>query len=241
MKELKRRTPNSELKTHTECVVMIPIISIVGKSDSGKTTLIEKLVPELSQRGYRVATVKHDMHGFEVDREGKDSWRHKQAGAHTVVISSPQKLALIRDVEKDLTLDEIRGKWIQDVDLILSEGYKRDVQPKIEIFRKEKHKKLLCTKKDNLIAIVSNQKFRVGVPCFDLEDMRGLANFIEKELLKSKKEKEIFLRVDGRPISMTPFVKDFLTKTIKGMVSSLRGCETPEQIEIHIEEREKGQ
>ena len=241
MKELKRRTPNSELKTRTECVVMIPIISIVGKSDSGKTTLIEKLVPELSQRGYRVATVKHDMHGFEVDREGKDSWRHKQAGAHTVVISSPQKLALIRDVEKDLTLGEIRGKWIQDVDLILSEGYKRDVQPKIEIFRKEKHKKLLCTKKDNLIAIVSNQKFRVGVPCFDLEDMRGLANFIEKELLKSKKEKEIFLRVDGRPISMTPFVKDFLTKTIKGMVSSLRGCETPEQIEIHIEEREKGQ
>jgi len=214
---------------------MIPIISIVGKSDSGKTTLIEKLVPELTRRGYRVATVKHDMHGFEVDREGKDSWRHKQAGAHTVVISSPQKLALIRDVEKDLTLDEIRRKWIQDVDLILSEGYKRDVQPKIEIFRKEKHKKLLCAKKDNLIAIVSNQKFRVGVPCFDLEDMRGLANFIEKDILKSKKEKEIFLRVDGRPIPMTPFVRDFLSKTIKGMLSALRGCQTSESIEIRIE------
>ena len=220
---------------------MIPIISIVGKSSSGKTTLIEKLVPELTRRGYRVATVKHDMHGFEVDQEGKDSWRHKQAGAHTVVISSPQKVALIRDVEKDLTLDEIRGRWIQDVDLILSEGYKRDVQPKIEVFRKEKHKKLLCAKKDNLIAIASNQKLRVGVPCFDLEDMKGLSNFIEKEFLKSKKEKEIFLRVDGSPIPMSPFVKDFLTKTIKGMVSSLRGCETPEQIEIHIEEREKGQ
>jgi molybdopterin-guanine dinucleotide biosynthesis adapter protein len=215
--------------------MMIPIISIVGKSDSGKTTLIEKLVPELTRRGYRVATVKHDMHGFEVDREGKDSWRHKQAGAHTVVISSPQKLALIRDVEKDLTLDEIRRKWIQDVDIILSEGYKRDVQPKIEIFRKEKHKKLLCAKKDNLIAIVSNQTFRVGVPCFDLEDMKGLSNFIEKEVLKSKKEKEIFLMVDGRPIPMTPFVRDFLSKTIKGMLSALRGCETSESIEIRIE------
>jgi len=214
---------------------MIPIISIVGKSDSGKTTLIEKLVPELTRRGYRVATVKHDMHGFEVDREGKDSWRHKQAGAHTVVISSPQKLALIRDVEKDFTLDEIRRKWIQDVDLILSEGYKRDVQRKIEIFRKEKHKKLLCTKKDNLIAVVSNRKFRVGVPCFDLEDMRGLASLIEKEILRSKKEREVFLRVDGEPISMTPFVKDFLTKTIKGMLSALRGCETSESIEIRIE------
>lgn len=219
---------------------MIPIISIVGKSDSGKTTLIEKLVPELTRRGYRVATVKHDMHGFEVDHEGKDSWRHKQAGAHTVVISSPQKVALIRDVEKDLTLDEIRARWIRDVDLILSEGYKRDVQPKIEVFRKEKHKKLLCAKKDNLIAVVSNQKFRVGVPCFGLEDMRGLSNFIEKEFLKSKKEKEISLRVDGKPIPMTPFVRDFLTKTVKGMLSALKGCETSEQIEIYIEEKGRG-
>jgi molybdopterin-guanine dinucleotide biosynthesis adapter protein len=215
---------------------MIPIISIVGKSNSGKTTLIEKLVPSLTRRGYRVATVKHDIHGFEVDREGKDSWRHKQAGAHTVVISSPQKIALIRDVEKDLTLDEIRGRWIQDVDLILSEGYKKDVQPKIEVFRKEIHKKLLCTKKDNLVAIVSNQKFNVGVPCFHLEDMKGLSNFIEEEFIRLKREKEISLRVGGRPIPMTPFVRDFLTKTVKGMLSSLKGCKTSQRIEIRIEE-----
>lgn len=218
---------------------MIPIISIVGKSDSGKTTLIEKLVPELARRGYRIATVKHDVHGFEVDREGKDSWRHKQAGAHTVIISSPQKVALIRDVEKDLTLDEIRGRWIQDVDLVLSEGYKKDVQPKIEVFRKEKHKKLICTKKDNLIAIVSNKKFNVGVPCFHLEDMKGLSSFIEKEFLKPKKEKEVSLRVNGRPISITPFVKEFLTQTIKGMLSALRGCKTPKRIEIYIEGEER--
>ena len=218
---------------------MIPIISIVGKSDSGKTTLIEKLVPELTRKGYRVATVKHDVHGFEVDREGKDSWRHKQAGAHTVIISSPQKIALIRDVEKDSTLDEIRRRWVQDVDLLLSEGYKKDVQPKIEVFRKEKHKKLLCTKKDNLVAIVSNRKFNVGVPCFHLEDMKGLSNFIEKEFLKSKKEKEVSLRVDGKPIPMTPFVREFLTKTIKGMLSALRGCEKSKRIEIYIEGEER--
>ena len=214
---------------------MIPIISIVGKSDSGKTTLIEKLVPELTRRGYRVATVKHDVHGFEVDQEGKDSWRHKRAGAHTVVISSPNKVALIRDVERDSTLEEIRKRWIQDVDLILSEGYKKDVQPKIEVFRKEKHKKLLCTKKDNLVAIVSNQKFNVGVPCFQLDDMKGLSNFIEKEFIKSKKEKEIALRVDGKSIPMTPFVKDFIRMTVKGMLSSLKGCEKSKCIEIRIE------
>ena len=218
---------------------MIPILSIVGKSDSGKTTLIEKLVPELTRRGYRIATVKHDIHGFEVDREGKDSWRHKQAGAHSVVISSPTKAALIRDVDRDMNLEEVREKLIRDVDLILSEGYKKDVQPKVEVFRKEKHKKLLCTKKDNLVAIVSNRKFKVGVPCFDLEDTKGLANFVEKEFLRSKKEKGISLRVNGKSIPMTPFVRDFLTGTVRGMLSALKGCEKTKRIEIHIEDEER--
>jgi len=218
---------------------MIPILSIVGKSDSGKTTLIEKLVPELTRRGYRIATVKHDIHGFEVDREGKDSWRHKQAGAHSVVISSPTKAALIRDVDRDMNLEEIREKLVRDVDLIVSEGYKKDVQPKVEVFRKEKYKKLLCTKKDNLIGIVSNRKFRVGVPCFDLEDTKGLADFVEKEFLKSKKEKEISLRVNGKSIPMTAFVRDFLTGTVTGMLSALKGCEKPKRIEIYIADEER--
>jgi len=217
---------------------MIPIVSIVGKSDSGKTTLIEKLVPELTRRGYRIATVKHDIHGFEVDKEGKDSWRHKQAGAYAVVISSPNKVALIRDVEKDLTLEEIREKLIRDVDLILSEGYKKDVQPKIEIFRKEKHKELLCTREDNLVAIVSNKTFDIeGVPCFSLDDIKGLAGFVEKRFLASKREKgEVSLKVDGKVIPLTPFVSDFLMKTIKGMLASLKGCDTPQRVEIFIEE-----
>jgi molybdopterin-guanine dinucleotide biosynthesis protein B len=216
--------------------IVVPIISIVGKSDSGKTTLIEKLVPELTQRGYRIATVKHDVHGFEVDREGKDSWRHKKAGAHTVVISSPEKVALIRDVEKDLTLDEIREKLVRDVDLILSEGYKKDIQPKIEIFRKEKHKELLSTKEDNLVAIVSNQKFNVGVPCFYLDDVKGLSIFIEEEFIKSKKGKEVSLKVNGKTIPLNHFVRDILPKTIKGMLSSLKGCDNPKKIEVYIDE-----
>jgi molybdopterin-guanine dinucleotide biosynthesis protein B len=218
---------------------MIPIVSIVGKSDSGKTTLIEKLVPELTRRGYRVATVKHDMHEFEVDREGKDSWRHKQAGAHTVVISSPKKIALIRDVERDLKLEEIRDKLIQDVDLILTEGYKKDVQPKIEVFREEKHKELLCTKEDNLVGIVSNKTFDIGVSCFFLDDMKGLADYIERRFLASERKGEISLQVDGKNITLTAFVRKILTKTIKGMVSSLKGCEMSESIEIRIEGEEK--
>jgi len=218
---------------------MIPIISIVGKSDSGKTTLIEKLLPELTRRGYRVATVKHDVHGFEVDREGKDSWRHKQAGAHTVVISSPNKVALIRDVERDLSLEEIREKLIQDVDLIISEGYKKDTQPKIEVFRKGKHKELLCTKEDHLIAIVSDKKFNIRTPCFSLDDAKGLASFIEKKFLTLKREGDVCLKVDGDGIPLSPFVKSILTKTIKGMVSSLKGGDPARCIEIRIDGEEK--
>jgi molybdopterin-guanine dinucleotide biosynthesis protein B len=215
---------------------MIPIVSIVGKSDSGKTTLIEKLLPEFVRRGYRIATVKHDVHGFEVDREGKDSWRHKKAGAHTAIISSPQKVALIRDVEKDLTLDELRERLVQDVDLILSEGYKKDVQPKIEIFRKEKHQELLCTPEDNLIAIVANKAFDVGVPCFGLEDTKGLADFLERSLLSTRNDADITLKVNGKEIPLKPFARGFLKSTVRGMLTSLKGCESPKRVEIRIEE-----
>src|SRR3989304_9649697 len=112
---------------------MVPIISIVGKSDSGKTTLIEKLVRELIRRGYAVGTVKHDAHQFEIDHPGKDSWRHKQAGAGTVVVSSPAKAAVVKSVDKELTLDEIAAAYLADVDIILTEGFKREPKPKVEV------------------------------------------------------------------------------------------------------------
>jgi len=163
---------------------MIPIVSIVGKSGSGKTTLIEKLIPELVRRVYKVATVKHDVHGFEVDREGKDSWRHKKAGAHTVVISSPLKLALIRDANHDADLTELRDQYIADVDLILSEGFKKNKYPKIEVFRPEMHRDLLCTKEDDLVAIATNRPLPSDVPCFDLNDAPGLVDLIEERFLK---------------------------------------------------------
>ena len=213
---------------------MIPIVSIVGTSDSGKTTLIEKLVPELTRRGYKVATIKHDVHGFDVDREGKDSWRHKQAGAHTVVISSPQKLALIRDVDHDADLGELRDKYIQDVHIILSEGFKRNTQPKIEVFRKERRRELLCTREDNLLALASDQPFDIGVPCFDLEDARGIVDLIEERFLQRKEPPPVRLKVNGEDISLSPFVQKSIVGTVRGMVSALKGCESPQRIELRI-------
>jgi len=163
---------------------MIPIISIVGRSNAGKTTLIEKLIPELIRRGYRVATIKHDVHGFAVDHEGKDSWRHKKAGAHTAVISSPWKVAVIEDVERDHDPAELRDRYIRDVDIILSEGYKGSSHPKIEVFRAALESNLLCSPRDNLlIALASDQPLKAGVPCFNINDVMGLVDLIEREFL----------------------------------------------------------
>jgi len=163
---------------------MIPIVSIVGRSDSGKTTLIEKLIPELVRRGYRVATIKHDVHGFDMDHEGKDSWRHKHAGARISIISSPWKIGIVEDVDRDHELAEIRDRYIHDVDLILSEGYKRNTHPKIEVFRSVMNHELLCTPEDNLLALASARHFDLGVPCVDINDVGGLAEIIEKRILR---------------------------------------------------------
>ena len=160
---------------------MIPVISIVGKSGAGKTTLLEKLIRELKARGYRVATVKHDAHSFEIDHPGKDTWRHAQAGSDHVVIASPHRIAHIQRIERELTLPEIAAT-INDVDLILTEGYKRGPAPKIEVSRAETGNELLCTRQE-LVALATDQHFDMDVPQFGLEDAKGLVDLIVIQFL----------------------------------------------------------
>ena len=161
----------------------IPIISIVGKSNSGKTTLLEKLIGELTGRGRRVATIKHNRHGFNIDHEGKDSYRHKKAGAKITVVSSPHQLALVSDVDHDHSFDEIRDRFISGVDMILTEGFKVNDYPKIEVYRAELKRDLISKKEDGLIAVAADVKLNVDVPCFDLNDAAAIADFIEINFL----------------------------------------------------------
>jgi len=163
------------------------VVSIVSKKNSGKTTLIEKLIPALMRRGYRVGTVKHDTHGFDIDREGKDTWRHKQAGARTVVISSPWKISLIKDVEEEVGLDAIVAQHFADVDIVLTEGYKHAGKPQIEVFRSTAHAAPIHEqgKKGTLIALASDVPVDLGVPRLDMNDVEGLADFIVTTFLRT--------------------------------------------------------
>lgn len=161
---------------------MIPVVSVVGRSKSGKTTLVVKLIKELKSRGYRVGVIKHDVHGFEIDHPGKDTWLHADAGADIVTISSSAKFALIEKLVSERSLDEIIAE-INNVDIILTEGYKGENKPKIEVFRLPRSEELF-SKKEDLIAIATNHSFNMGVPEYSLEDSFGLVDLIENLYLK---------------------------------------------------------
>ncbi|MFC1669625.1 molybdopterin-guanine dinucleotide biosynthesis protein B [Spirochaetota bacterium] len=162
-----------------------PIVSFVGKSDSGKTTLIEKVLPVLTGRGYHIGTIKHDAHSFDVDHEGKDSWRHREAGAKAVAISSPAKLFITIKHDRESTIYDIQKYLANTCDLIITEGFKREKAPKIEINRTARSNELICTPEaDSLIAVASDQHFDLTVPIFDINDAEAIADFIEKTFLK---------------------------------------------------------
>lgn len=159
----------------------IPVVSVVGKSDSGKTTLLEGLIHELKQRGYRVGTIKHDAHSFDIDHPGTDTWRHARAGSDHVVISSPRRVASIHRVDHDHRLKDLTP-MMADVDIVLTEGYRRDNAPKIEVSRQARSRTLLCSS-DELLAVVCDHPVATDVPRYELDDAQGLADLIEAHFL----------------------------------------------------------
>ena len=154
-----------------------PILLIVGYSEVGKTTLIEKLIPELVRQGLRVGTIKHHHGSFELDRPGKDSWRHKHAGASASMISSPTQIGMVIDLERDHELDQLAA-YFTGMDIILTEGYKKENQPKLEVFRPEVHQEPICKGDKNLIGVVSDAAIDMGVVRFTTNDIKGLSEFL---------------------------------------------------------------
>jgi molybdopterin-guanine dinucleotide biosynthesis protein B len=164
---------------------MPPIVSIVGRSESGKTTLIEKLIPVLTQRGYRIGTIKHTHHAVDIDRAGKDSARHRSAGAETVMLASPGQVAMFKATASE-ALDELI-RYFDDVDLLITEGYKRENKPKIEVLRAAVGSELLCRHDPELVAVATDASLNVHVPVFRLNDPAAIAEFIEQRFLNPRR------------------------------------------------------
>lgn len=155
---------------------LLPVVCIVGSSNSGKTTFLEKLIAELNSRGYRVGTVKHHHGDFEIDHPGKDTWRHARAGAKAVCISASGKIAVIRKVEEELSLEQI-VPLLGEVDIILAEGYKRADWPQIEVCPPGGCGTLVG-RADRLICLVGNGPADSQVPRFEINEVVPVADLI---------------------------------------------------------------
>jgi len=156
------------------------IFGIVGMSGSGKTELLVKLIPELTARGISVSTIKHTHHNVEIDKPGKDSYRHRKSGARQVMVASAGRWSLIRELRDDAepTLDELIEK-LEPVDLLLVEGFKRESHVKLEVFRHDHEQELLAPTDEMIVAVAGDGPIEgLSVPLIDLNDVAALADFI---------------------------------------------------------------
>lgn len=160
---------------------MSKVVNIVGSSSNvGKTYLLEGLIKELKFRGYSIATIKHDVHGFDIDKKGKDTYKHRKAGSETVIISSKNRLAMIKELKEETELNDII-KMVLDKDIILVEGYKNSNLRKIEVFRSGVSNKII-TPIEKIIAVASDIDIEdYNLTVVNKEDYKRLADLIEKE------------------------------------------------------------
>ncbi|NMG14013.1 molybdopterin-guanine dinucleotide biosynthesis protein B [Aromatoleum bremense] len=160
------------------------VIGFAGWSGSGKTSLIEQVITLLEARGLAVSLVKHAHHKFDIDHEGKDSWRHRNAGCREVLISSSRRWSLMHELrgEPELPLDALLGK-LAGCDLVLVEGFKRAGIPKIEVYRTAVGEPLLFPDDPNIIAIATDAAVDTTLPRLDINDPAGVADFIVARVL----------------------------------------------------------
>ena len=159
---------------------MSAIVAIVGRSKTGKTSLIEKLIPELNNRGYRVATIKNTFHKIELDVPGTDTWRHIKAGSEATILNAPNAILVIKQNKN--RLENLVGIFGTQFDIVVAEGFKESTVPKIEVHRREKGPPLEGL--HNLLAIATDEKLDSNVIQLSLNDIGKIADLIENEIKK---------------------------------------------------------
>ncbi len=155
------------------------VVSIVGHSGAGKTTLVEKLIPELCARGVKVATIKHAHHKVELDTPGKDSFRYKEAGAVMSMLLTRDALQLVADAKEQREPEQLAQRFLGEADFVLAEGFSNAPGAKIEVLRRACNKPPRCAIEDGLVAIVTDMdEVYPQLPHFGLEDVNGIVDFI---------------------------------------------------------------
>ena len=159
------------------------IFGVTGWKNSGKTGLMERLITEFTARGVSVSSIKHAHHSFDIDHPGRDSYRHRDAGARQVLLASRNRWALMHELrdEDEPSLGDLL-KQLSPVDLVLIEGYKRDRHPKIEAHRKETGQPLIAPEDETIVAVASDASVAIDRPVLDLNDTASIANFIAQHL-----------------------------------------------------------
>jgi molybdopterin-guanine dinucleotide biosynthesis protein B len=196
---------------------MRTIISFVGKSDSGKTTLLEKLIAELKRRGYKVAIVKHSHHADDLDTAKKDTWRFTQAGTEFSAINSLDNLAIYRRMDHFFDPQELSSFLLWDYDVILTEGFKSSPYPKIEVHRAAQGKDLVSDAQ-TLLGVVTDEPLDVKVPQFTYDDVAGIAALIENKVKTADTANDVDVVVNGARIPVNPSLRDVLARTLLAMM-----------------------
>lgn len=152
---------------------------IAGFSGSGKTTLLEKLIPRITSRGLKVSVIKHAHHGFDIDKPGKDSYRHREAGATEVLLACGERWALMHELraEREPALDDLLAR-LAPCDLVLVEGFKNEPIPKLEVYRPANGKPPLYPQRSDIVAVATDAEIDTGLPRLDIDDADAIADFI---------------------------------------------------------------
>ncbi len=208
-----------------------PVVCIVGKAKSGKTTFIEKLIAEMAGRGWRVATIKHVAPKVEMDKPGKDSYRHVAAGSLATVIASTEKLALIKAEQPESILGDSLHLLGEDYDIVIAEGFKGSDAPKMEIHRKEVGTPLEGLK--NRFAIVTDESLILEAEQFSFQDVKGVADLLQKCFIVPQRER-VNIYINGRQVGLKVFPSDVIAGTALGIASSLRGVGEIERLQINV-------
>ena len=208
-----------------------PVVAFVGRSESGKTTYIERLLPEVKRRGLRVATVKHVPQHFHAHVPARDTERHLAAGADATIASTGDALILTKPLAGEAPFEEIGRLLGEEYDIILAEGFKGSGAPKIEVWRKAVGEPLEGLR--SRVAVVTDDEYPGGGRIFRTADVAAMADFLEKGYIEPQRQR-LSLYVNGQAVALSAFPREFVGNVTNALVASLKDVPPVKWLELRL-------